>query len=624
VQLRLKLAVLFVLIGLMPMAILGQLLHSRGERVLVDEARAQVASIGELKKDSLMHWMEGNVALLRSVAARPRVIESVEQLAGEPRDGASYRSIRDDLVRNHLAPNQSARGLEDYHVLDPTSGEILAATAEESEGEVRGSEMFFLRGSEETFVDRVVRRPGTEEPVMHVATPIRSAGGDLVGVLAAHVDFDEMERILGLTSGWHTSEDSYAVNAQGLLVTEPRSGDGSALWKAIATEATAAILRGESGIGQYDDDRGVRVIGSYQWIDSLQLGLLVEVNWKEVTEPIARLRRTSITMGLVVAVVVLGVALVFARGVTRPVRRLTAGTRELATGNLEVRVPANGRDEIGQLARSFNDMIEQLQRVTASRDELDREIKRRRGAEARLRRSMTELQRSNRELERFASIASHDLQEPLRMVASYVQLLQRRYDDRLDDDAREFIGYAVDGAKRMQRLIADLLAFSRVQTRGKPFEAVDLNTVLVHTRANLAAAIDETGAVVTSERLPTVRGDQGQLISVFQNLIGNAIKFRGDAPPRVHVSAQVLGAKWKISVGDNGIGIDPQFHDRIFVIFQRLHGRDEVEGTGIGLSLCKRIIERHGGRIWVESSPGDGTTFHFTLMHSRGDKEWVR
>ena len=160
------------------------------------------------------------------------------------------------------------------------------------------------------------------------------------------------------------------------------------------------------------------------------------------------------------------------------------------------------------------------------------------------------------------------------MVASYVQLLQRRYDDRLDDDAREFIGYAVDGAKRMQRLIADLLAFSRVQTRGKPFEAVDLNTVLVHTRANLAAAIDETGAVVTSERLPTVRGDQGQLISVFQNLIGNAIKFRGDAPPRVHVSAQVLGAKWKISVGDNGIGIDPQFHDRIFVIFQRLHGRD--------------------------------------------------
>lgn len=620
-RLRLKLAVLFVLIGLVPMAILGQLLHSHGERALVDEARAQVASIGELKKDSLMQWMEGNLALLRSVAARPRVIESTEQLAGEPRDGASYHSIRDDLVRNHLAPNLSARGLEDYHILDPTSGEILAATAEESEGKVRGSETFFLRGREETFVDRVVRRPGTEEPVMHVAAPIHSSAGDLVGVLAAHVDFDEMERILRLTSGWHTSEDSYAVNEQGLLVIEPRSGDGSALWKAIATEAATAILRGESGIGEYDDDRGVRVIGSYQWIDSLQLGLLVEVGWEEVTEPIALLRKTSITMGLIVALIVLGVAAVFARGVTRPVRRLTAGTRELATGNLEVRVPAKGRDEIGQLARSFNEMIEQLRRVTASRDELDREIERRRGAEARLRRSMTELERSNRELERFASIASHDLQEPLRMVASYTQLLERRYGDRLDDDAREFIEYAVDGAKRMQRLIADLLAFSRVQTRGKPFEAVDLNTVLAHARANLATAIEETDAVVMSDRLPTVWGDQSQLISVFQNLIGNAIKFRRDAPPRVHVSAQALGVEWKISVGDNGIGIDPQFHDRIFMVFQRLHGRDEVEGTGIGLSLCKRIIERHGGRIWVESSTGNGTTFGFTLPHGRGGKE---
>ena len=224
-----------------------------------------------------------------------------------------------------------------------------------------------------------------------------------------------------------------------------------------------------------------------------------------------------------------------------------------------------------------------------------------------------DLRRSNEELERFAYVASHDLQEPLRMVASYVQLLGKRYKGKLDDDADEFIGYAADGATRMQRLIEDLLAFSRVGTRGAASGPVDVNAVLAGALSNLTLAIAESGASVTAGDLPTVAGDSGQLGHVFQNLISNAVKFRGEQPPVVHISAERDGDGWLFRVSDNGIGIAPEYFERIFVIFQRLHGREKYSGTGIGLAIARKIVERHGGRIWVESKPGNGTTFLFTL-----------
>ena len=263
-----------------------------------------------------------------------------------------------------------------------------------------------------------------------------------------------------------------------------------------------------------------------------------------------------------------------------------------------------------------------------------RDITERKQTERALREALADLRRSNADLESFAYVVSHDLQEPLRMVTGFLDLLRSRYADQLDADANDFIAFAFDGARRMQRLIHDLLVYARVGSRGGDMQPAAGEAVLAAALANLRSAIEETGATITHDPLPIVLGDELQLVQVFQNLIANAIKFHGAGPPRVHICAapwrpepqedaefpdQRLSAaaptatEWRFAVRDNGIGIAAEHFERIFVIFQRLHARQEYEGTGIGLAVCKKIVERHGGRIWVESTPGQGSTFYFTL-----------
>jgi PAS domain S-box-containing protein len=271
------------------------------------------------------------------------------------------------------------------------------------------------------------------------------------------------------------------------------------------------------------------------------------------------------------------------------------GTRYTVLWNLAPILDANGNKIIATIAQG-------------------QDITKRKQAEENLKVTLNSLEISNSELEQFAYVASHDLQEPLRMISSYTQLLERRYKDKLDDDANDFIHFAVDGANRMQKLINDLLEFSRVSTRGKDFETIDTSGILGRVISNLQLMIADNSALITNDDLPMINGDESQILRVFQNLIENAIKFRKKSEnPRIHVSCRKKNNLYEFSVQDNGIGVEMQYHDKVFVIFQRLHSTKEYPGTGIGLSISKRIIERHGGKLWFESKVNEGATFYFTL-----------
>ena len=309
-----------------------------------------------------------------------------------------------------------------------------------------------------------------------------------------------------------------------------------------------------------------------------------------------RVRLVLIFYALAILISALAAALVLRRTVIGPLGRLADRVRQVVQGSFDRHVAADGAQEIVRLGEDVDAM---RARITAEVDTLSA--------------TRDELQRSNAELEQFAYVASHDLQEPLRKVASFTQMLQSRYQGQLDERADTYIAFAVDGAKRMQDLINDLLAFSRVGRIKEPATRVDCNALVTHALRVQAEAIEETGARVEVGELPEVVGEGRLLELVFQNLIGNGIKFRGEEPPRVEVSAQRQDGEWCFSVRDNGIGIDPEYADRIFILFQRLHPRTTYDGTGIGLAMCRKIIEYHGGRIWYQHGTGPGATFNFTL-----------
>ncbi|GAA2890263.1 sensor histidine kinase [Streptosporangium fragile] len=291
--------------------------------------------------------------------------------------------------------------------------------------------------------------------------------------------------------------------------------------------------------------------------------------------------------------------------VLRPLAELNDQVRAVAQGDFDHRLKVERPAELAELSGHVDAMrrriIAEWRRVVAAQRKLEDQA--------------TELRRSNSELEQFAYVASHDLQEPLRKVASFTQMLEQRYGDQLDERARQYIAFSVDGAKRMQLLINDLLDFSRVGRLGGERTRIDAAVPLRAALNNLEAQIEDAGATVTFDEMPEVYGNRAQLTQLFQNLVSNAVKFHGEEPPRVHIGVRRDGEMWEFSCTDNGIGIESKYTDRIFLIFQRLHGRDVYAGTGIGLALCKKIVEYHGGRIWVdtEATDGPGTTFRWTL-----------
>jgi signal transduction histidine kinase len=314
----------------------------------------------------------------------------------------------------------------------------------------------------------------------------------------------------------------------------------------------------------------------------------------------------SVSFGAIVLLLLVALAgtlVMLRRTVTLPIGVLGRRVRRVAQGEFDTPIRGSGPRDIADLAADIDSMrqriVAELSALREAHDQLDAQTR--------------DLERSNAELEQFAYVASHDLQEPLRKVASFCQLLEQRYKGQLDERADQYIDFAVDGAKRMQQLINDLLAFSRVGRMGDTPEPVDLGESARRALANLDATVVESRAKVDIGPLPTVSGESSLLTALFQNLIANALKFHGEVPPEIRIRAEREDGTWTFACSDNGIGINPEYAERVFVIFQRLHAKDEYAGTGIGLAMCRKIVEHHGGRIWLDPNAGPGTTFRFTL-----------
>ena len=602
------------------------------------------------KTNHFTEWIRSQEESNQLFADRPLVREDTAELVDCLQSGGNCSVIEKRLLENHLRPKARIDGdFDDLFIIRASDGMIISGTDSSLIGKYREHTSFFTQGLEGNYSETAEFDVTTGKTAMHSATPIYAPDGEVIAVLTGHLNLEKMAAIIQQLSEISETEDSYLVNAFNYFLTEPRYGNDYALRRTTFSDGVRDCLAGNTSVAEYTDYRGIPVIGSYRWIPDYQICMVSEKDRAEVFAPIISMRNQFILTGFFLFVASITFGYLLSRRITNPLKELNQAAKEFGGGNLSTRVAIKNNNEIGVFAGTFNQMaanIEKLQvknenlvaeltdfnkalearvedrthdlnkaRLAAEKNlkDLQLEMTIRQRAQDDLAQKARELQQSNEDLQQFAYVASHDLQEPLRMVASYLQLLEHRYKEKLDSDAREFINYAVDGAARMKRLINDLLDFSRVGTRATPFEQTDLNHMLGKARANLQVRIEEANVVIISDELPALPVDPPQMVQLFQNLIDNAIKFRAQEPPKVHITAKENEEEWVISVSDNGIGIDPQYFERIFVIFQRLHTQTEYPGTGIGLAITRRIIERHNGRIWVESSPGQGATFRFAL-----------
>nr|WP_255570287.1 ATP-binding protein [Cohnella sp. CFH 77786] len=455
------------------------------------------------------------------------------------------------------------------------------------------------------YISDVVIGKVSGQPTILFSSPVRDSAGRFSGVVFGSVSLRSIDQLMAQFRNGASGE-SYLIDRGGQMITESRFSESrKRLESKVNSEILNRALLEDLSTSVYTNYHGKKVLGTYQFVFHKKWIAVSEIEVNEVFRPFyTQLVIVSLITFLVLA---LGAFLMLriSSSIERPIQHLLKGVHRLEWGDYDFKVEyegiASAPVELVRLCEAFNRMSQTIRNKNEA-----------------LTLQSEELSRSNAELEQFAYVASHDLQEPLRMVASYVQLLEKRYKGRLDQDADDFIHYASDGAHRMQNLINDLLAFSRVGTKGKAFKPVDSEVVLQHVLANLQQAAKENGATITHDPMPTITADSTQVAQLLQNLIGNAIKFCDPArAPVIHIAAELREEEWLFSVRDNGIGLDPKYRDKIFQIFQRLHNKTKYPGTGIGLSICKKIVERHGGKIWVESVPGVFTTFYFTLPDRR-------
>ncbi len=595
-SLGLQIAIAFLLVGLLPF----------GGLAVLSRQQVKVSTQNMLRESMSLLTKEIGVEIERTVFS---AYTHVQSLAQHPVIVSPTATLEEKLAE--MRKIQQFYGIfEDITLVNP-DGVVLGSMNYQYRGEWKTKQWFQQAKEGKATVSPVHVVPSPFKLVFVVTAPVFSPDGKLQAVIGGQVN---MKSIWEITDHVHVGQTGRVMllDKSGNIIAGPDKDlllekfDPPSLIEDMAAHDSGLMefaLGAKTFLASFEHLKGYEEYSGQEWT------IAIIRDHDDAFAVLERMRMEILLTAAAGSFFVVLLAMLFSRTILLPITGLNVGLERIASGDFAARVPVKTRDELGRLSQAFNTMAEEIHRKTMEVD----------AANQQLNAVNSKLSESNTNLQQFAYVASHDLQEPLRMVSSYMQLISRRYQGKLDAEADEFIGFAVDGARRMQQLISDLLEYSRVGTRSKPLESTDVEAVLARALQTLKLSIEERGATVTHDPMPTLMGDPVQLHQLLQNLIGNALKFCKDRPPHIHVGAVKEGEDWKLWVKDNGIGIDPKYYDRIFTIFQRLHTREEYAGTGIGLAICKKIVQRHGGRIWVESKEGEGSMFLFTLSEQGGN-----
>ncbi len=753
-SIRTRLILAFLLIVLLPMAVISAVVAISGTEGAQMQLAAQLDMAASFKENAINTWSATLKNELGDALVGENTLASVSAIVKNPRDSKEHQIARNALIGRFGQMTAQTQHFKALFLMD-RQGQVVLSTDRGQEGEVYSGKDFFQRGLKRSSVCS----SSINGMTMVAARPIIGKGGRIVGVLAGQARLGPLNEIMSIPIGLGKTGKTYLVGNDHTLLTALNTDEPGIL---VQSKGIQAVLKNQAkGFSTYKDFRGMRVIGVYRYLPELGVALLAEQEQAESSQTMYVLLSVNASVALAAVIIAAFASVSVTRSIAVPLAELSETATRIAAGNLELVADIKRKDEIGALAQTFNFMTDKLkqtmeglrtsegkyrgifanalegifqttfdgrmfsanpamarilaydspddmlnsltdirqqlycypeerdlvlsvlreqgavlgyecqffrkdkQKIWVSisaaivRDDAGKplfieglitDIRERKRTEELLARKTAELERSNKELEQFASVASHDLKAPLATIGGFSQILYERYHDKLDEKGQRALFHIINGTFRMELLIQDLLAYSRVTTGGQSFSLVCCGTVIDMALGNLRAAIEQNDAVVTVDDLPDLYGDEMQFVQLFQNLIGNAIQYRSAAPPRIHVSVKPIAdcgmypalaqalitaghrrnaefeAKseiqnpksamkpgWLFSVTDNGIGIAPVHFDKIFEIFRRLHSNDKYPGTGIGLAICKKIVERHGGRIWVESEPGKGTTFYFTV-----------
>ena len=593
----LKLTLVFALFASAVLITLGLMSYNSGRAALQSATVSELLSTAMEKQAALKVWIDECKSDLLILAADPYLVRHVEVHLLE-QDSEMTLAEHENMINYLSLWTGQDKNLISLLILHPMTGRVIAATDASDAGTFKEDRPYFVHGKEGAYVQNIYYSLSLGAPAITISTPVKSTDGRLLGVLAGHLNLDKMDEIINRRTGLRQTAESYLVNSSHLYVTQPRLvPDPVILQRGIYTEAVDRCLEQGSGVIQADDYRGVPVIAIYRWLPGQDVCLITEIDQAEAFASSQAFGRSILVFSAFTLLAAMLLASWLARSLTRPIRQLVHGTEEIGRGNLDYRLESRSRDELGSLAEGFNRMGASLKTQSSQ-----------------LRQRAEQLESSNKELEAFSYTVSHDLRAPLRAIDGFSRILLDEHASQLAPQVQRYLRLIRQSTQQMDHLIDDLLAFSRLGRQAITMEQVSPLAIVSRAMEELHAEQDGRKIDLVVGELPECQADPALLKQVYLNLLSNALKFtRRRKVARIQVGAQHIDGQCVYFVRDNGVGFDMKYIDKLFGVFQRLHRSEEYEGTGVGLAIVQRIIQRHGGRVWAEAGVDKGAVFYFTL-----------